>query len=91
MVADANLPDRGITVFPTDGLGQERFLCSADASNQGEHWSGPFPYENGPIRVWARQRAHLQPTFAPDGLRVVFTSDRSGWARIHEGLVDQGA
>jgi oligogalacturonide lyase len=91
MVADTNLPDRGIIMFPTDGSGQERLLCSADASNEGEHWAGPFPYENGPIRVQARQHTHPHPTFAPDGSRVVFTSDRSGWAQIYEVVVDQGA
>jgi oligogalacturonide lyase len=88
MVADTNHPDRGIITFPTDGTGSERILCSAASSNEGAHWAGPFPYENGPIRVLARQHTHPHPTFAPDGSRVVFTSDRSGWAQIYEVALD---
>lgn len=84
MVADTNHPDRGIVTFPSDGSGDHQVLCAADATNEGDHWRGPFPYEHGPIRVQARQHTHPHPTFAPDGSSIVFTSDRSGWAQIYE-------
>ncbi len=84
MVADTNHPDRGIVVFPTDGSGGYEVVCAADASNEGEHWKGPFPYENGPIQVQARQHTHPHPTFSPDGRRIVFNSDRSGHAQVYE-------
>ncbi len=84
MVADTNHPDRGIFTFATNGDGAYEVLCAADASNEGEHWKGPFPYENGPIRVQARQHTHPHPTFAPDGSRVVFNSDRDGRAQVYE-------
>jgi oligogalacturonide lyase len=84
MVADTNHPDRGIVTFPTDGGGGHEVLCAADSSNEGDHWRGPFPYEDGPIQVLVHHHTHPHPTFAPDGSCVVFNSDRSGWAQVYE-------
>ena len=29
------------------------------------------------------------PSFSPDGTRVVFTSDRTGYAQVYEVIIDQ--
>lgn len=85
MVADTNFPDTGIRIFdPRDGKGEPRTLCHPEASSIGEHWDGPFPYANGPIPVYAPQHTHPHPSFSPDGRRVVYTSDRSGFSEVYE-------
>ena len=32
----------------------------------------------------------FQPSFSPDGSRVVFTSDRTGWAQVYEAEIPGG-
>jgi oligogalacturonide lyase len=82
-VCDSNFPDRGLHLIPlsTEAPG---FLCASEASSEGAHWSGPFPYNDGPVAVEARQHTHPHPRFSPDGKHVVFTSDRTGHAQIYE-------
>lgn len=85
MVADTNFPDVGLQLFdPRDGVGEPTTLCFPEASSLGEHWNGPFPYEHGPVAVYAPQHTHPHPSFSPDGSRVVFTSDRTGRAQVYE-------
>jgi oligogalacturonide lyase len=85
MVADTNFPDIGLQLFdPRDHAGKPTVLCYPQASSQGEHWKGPFPYTNGPIKVYAPQHTHPHPSFSPDGKYVVYTSDVSGYAQIYE-------
>lgn len=85
MVADTTFPDRGLQLFdPRDGVGAPRTLCHPAASSVGAHWGGPFPYEHGPTEVYAPQHTHPHPSFSPDGARVVFTSDRTGYAQVYE-------
>lgn len=89
MVCDTHFPDDGLKVFdPRPGGGEPRPLCRPEASQMGEHWGGPFPYANGPIKVYAPQHTHPHPSFAPDMSRVVFTSDRTGYAQVYECLLD---
>jgi oligogalacturonide lyase len=88
-VCDTNFPDRGLHVIPVDsdeGAAVER-ICGSDATNEGKHWGGPFPYNDGPVAVEARQHTHPHPRFSPDGERIVFTSDRSGHAQIYEVML----
>ena len=88
MVADTNYPDRGIQLFnPLDGVGEPQLLCCPQASNAGEHWGGPFPYEQGPIKVNAPQHTHPHPSFSPDSRFVVFTSDKTGHAQVYEAEI----
>ncbi|MEZ4713559.1 MAG: oligogalacturonate lyase family protein [Caldilineaceae bacterium] len=85
MVADTNFPDIGIQVFdPLDGVGAPSTLCYPEASSLGEHWNGPFPYDNGPINVYAPQYTHPHPSFSPDKQFVIYTSDRTGFAQVYE-------
>jgi oligogalacturonide lyase len=85
MVADTNFPDIGLQLFnPRDGIGEPITLCYSESSSIGEHWKGPFPYEKGPIKVYAPQHTHPHPSFAPGGKHVVFTSDRTGHAQVYE-------
>ena len=85
MVADTNFPDVGLQLFdPLDGNGVPTPLCYPEASSQGDHWNGPFPYENGPIKVYAPQHTHPHPSFSPDSRFIVFTSDRTGDAQVYE-------
>ncbi len=88
-VCDTNFPDKGIHVIPLNAA--PNFLCASDASSEGAHWGGPFPYNNGPVAVEARQHTHAHPRFSPDGARVVFTSDRSGYAQIYEVEIEATA
>lgn len=88
MVADTNFPDIGIQLFdPRDGIGTPQTLCFPEASSLGTHWSGPFPYDNGPISVYAPQHTHPHPSFSPNSRFVVFTSDRTGYAQIYEAEI----
>ena len=88
MVADTNFPDIGIQLFdPTDGVGAPRTLCYPGASNAGAHWGGPFPYEDGPIKVYAPQHTHPHPSFSPDSRFVVYTSDGTGQAQVYEAEI----
>ena len=90
MVADTNFPDLGLQLFdPTDGVGAPTTLCHPAASSLGAHWAGPFPYADGPVAVHAPQHTHPHPSFAPDGSRVVFTSDRTGFAQVYEVTVGE--
>ncbi|NKB67878.1 MAG: hypothetical protein GKR89_12525 [Candidatus Latescibacteria bacterium] len=91
MVADTTFPDIGLQVFdPLDGVGHPRFLCGSHSSNIGAHWDiDHCPYDDGPIDVYAPQHTHPHPSFAPDGSRVVFTSDKSGHAQVYECLLEE--
>lgn len=83
MVADTNVPDIGIQLVHL-ATGRRDTVCFPCASNRGDHWAGPFPYDNGPIKVYAPQHTHPHPSFHPSGRRIVFTSDRDGWAHVYE-------
>ena len=88
MVADTNFPDIGIQLFnPRDGKGEPTVLCYPQATNEGTHWHGVFPYENGPIKVYAPQHTHPHPSFSPDNRYIVFTSDRTGYAQVYEAEI----
>ena len=89
LVCDTNFPDRGLHVIAQDG--EANYLCASAASSEGAHWGGPFPYNDGPVAVEARQHTHPHPRFSPDGTRVVFTSDRSGHAQIYEVALTEAA
>ncbi len=85
MVADTHFPDRGLQVFdPLDGKGEPTHLCQTLSSNEGAHWDADHcPYDDGPVKVYAPQHTHPHPNFSPDGKKVVFTSDRTGYAQIY--------
>ena len=83
-VCDTNFPDRGLHVYNIDDQDNAVSLCPSEASSEGKHWGGPFPYNDGPVAVEAAQHTHPHPRFSPDGSRVLFTSDRSGHAQIYE-------
>lgn len=87
-VCDTNFPDAGLHVIPLGGV--PSYLCASEASSEGAHWAHPFPYNDGPVAVEARQHTHPHPRFSPDGSRVVFTSDRSGHAQIYEVELEGG-
>ena len=86
MVTDTRDPDNGLQLFNLNGEDYEpQALCSTHLSNAGDHWSTDHcPYDDGPVKVYAPQHTHPHPNFSPDGKRVVFTSDRSGYAQLYE-------
>ena len=86
LVADTAHPDVGLILCdPRLECVEVQSLCDSKASNQGEHWrSDHCPYDDGPVTVYAPQHTHPHPNFSPDGQRVVFTSDRSGFAQVYE-------
>lgn len=90
-VCDTSFPDRGLHILGVDGDPDDataQFICASEATNEGAHWGGPFPYNDGPVAVQARQHTHPHPRFSPDGSRVVFTSDRTGHAQIYEAILE---
>ncbi|MBO9597434.1 MAG: PD40 domain-containing protein [Cohnella sp.] len=88
MVADTNFPDRGLLLFdPHRPEAGTVTLCYPQATSMGAHWAGPFPYDDGPVEVYAPQHTHPHPSFSPDGTRIVYTSDRSGFAQLYEVMV----
>lgn len=88
-VCDTNFPDRGIHVFSCDGeMDEAEFICTSQATSEGAHWSGPFPYNDGPVEVQARQHTHPHPRFSPDVSLILFTSDRTGCAQLYEAMLD---
>lgn len=90
MIADTNFPDNGIQLFnPQDGIGTPRTICFPQATSRGDHWAGSFPYDNGPIEVYAPQHTHPHPSFSPDSRFIVYTSDHSGFAQLYEATLPQ--
>jgi len=88
MVADTNFPDTGVHIFdPRENSTNQKSICLPESSSIGEHWAGPFPYANGPIKVYAPQHTHVHPNFAPDNSRIVYSSDVSGHAQIYECML----
>ena len=81
-VADTSFPDRGLHILDLE-TGAARFLHRSEAFSAGAHWAYPFPYNDGPIEVYAPQHTHPHPRFSPDGRHVVFTSDRSGHPQVY--------
>lgn len=91
LVCDTNFPDRGIHLVSLEGKphGGAETLCPSRSSSRGSHWGEPFPYNAGPVKVYAPQHTHPHPRFAPDGRSVIFTSDRTGHAQLYEVRLDQ--
>lgn len=83
LVCDTNFPDRGLHLLDLSGQAAPAFVHAPQASSQGAHWAHPFPYNNGPVTVYAPQHTHPHPRFSPDGTQIVFTSDRTGQAQVH--------
>ena len=86
IVCDTSFPDRGLHRLP---IGEDRGekLCEPRSSSVGAHWAGPFPYNDGPREVYAPQHTHPHPRPAPDGSRVLYTSDMSGYAQLYEVML----
>jgi oligogalacturonide lyase len=85
IVTDTTFSDTGLHVMDLHKADSPGFpLCRSDSSNIGSHWSTDrCPYDDGPIHVHAPQHTHPHPGFSPDGRRVVFTSDRTGFAQVY--------
>ncbi len=89
-MADTNFPVSGLILCdPRNEDTSYEVLCYPAATCQGAHWAGPFPYDNGPIKVDAPQHTHPHPSFSPDGRKVVYTSDKSGFSQVFEIDVPQ--
>jgi len=87
-VCDTAFPDIGLHVFDAhDRSAKAVKIANSWASSIGEHWAGPFPYNDGPREINAPQHTHPHPRFSPDGRRVLFTSDRTGDAQLYECLL----
>lgn len=55
-------------------------LAGSGSSNAGDLCD----FDHGPVKVFAPQHTHPHPAFSPDGLRVAFTSDRTGVVQPYE-------
>jgi len=85
MAADTNFPDTGVHLFdPRENSTKHKSICLPEASSIGKHWAGPFPYANGPVKVYAPQHTHVHPNFAPDNSLIIYTSDVTAHAQIYE-------
>ncbi|WP_116131074.1 oligogalacturonate lyase family protein [Tropicimonas sp. IMCC34043] len=83
LVCDTNFPDRGLHLLDLTGVRPPQFLHAPEASSRGDHWAHPFPYNDGPVKVYAPQHTHPHPRFSPSGDEVVFTSDKTGTAQVY--------
>jgi oligogalacturonide lyase len=86
MVCDTNFPDIGIHRIAMED-GRVEKLCEPKSSSVGAHWAGPFPYNEGPRKVYAPQHTHPHPRPSPDGSRVLYTSDATGHAQLYEVML----
>jgi oligogalacturonide lyase len=91
MVADTTYPDIGLQLFDPNNMEiPPRTLCYPEAWNLGAHWHTdhcPYDdddYKQGKWSVYAPQHTHPHPSFSPDGKRVVYTSDRTGFSQVYE-------
>lgn len=82
-VCDSTFPDRGIHLIDL-ATGEASALCTPGSSNAGSHWAAPFPYNDGPVEVYAPQHTHPHPRFSPDNRYVIYTSDAGGHAQLYE-------
>jgi oligogalacturonide lyase len=89
-VCDTNFPDQGLYTYDIDDEDDVLPLCQSNATSEGKHWGGPFPYNDGPVAVEAAQHTHPHPRFAPDNSRVLFTSDKTGHAQLYEVMLENG-
>lgn len=87
IVCDTNFPDQGIHRFSALQSANAELLCESKASSIGAHWAEPFPYNDGPRKVYAPQHTHPHPRPSPDGSRVLYTSDASGHAQLYEVML----
>ncbi len=85
-VCDTNFPDIGLHRFDA-GEDRAQKLCEPRSSSVGAHWAGPFPYNDGPRKVYAPQHTHPHPRPSPDGRRVLYTSDAGGHAQLYEVML----
>ena len=90
IIADTNFPDIGIQIFDPNNL-ENNFetICLPEATSVGDHWNGPFPYGNGPIKVYAPQNTHPHPRFSPDGKNIIYTSDKTGFSQIYQAGIPE--
>jgi oligogalacturonide lyase len=86
IVCDTKFPDIGVHRFSV-GDDRAQKLCEPKSSSVGEHWAGPFPYNDGPREVYAPQHTHPHPRPSPDGKRVLYTSDVTGHAQLYEVML----
>jgi oligogalacturonide lyase len=89
-VCDTNCPDRGLHYVRgrRRSCRRSRNRCaSARLPPKGKHWAGPFPYNDGPSRSKPRSTPIPIQGSQPDGSRVVFTSDKTGYAQIYEVML----
>jgi oligogalacturonide lyase len=89
-VCDTNAPDQGLQTYDIDDEDDVKPLCQSLASSQGEHWGGPFPYNDSPPALETALHTHPHPRFSPDNSRVLFTSDRTGHAQLYEVMLENG-
>lgn len=86
MITDTKHPDMGLVLFdPRKNTSPRQTVCYPEATSRGDHWHADHcPYDDGPTIVEAPQHTHPHPNFSPDGRKVVFTSDRTGFAQVYE-------
>jgi oligogalacturonide lyase len=84
IACDTTLPDIGL-VLVDPRTGTRRTLCHPRASCQGYQWALPEPIWTGPTpeAAYGPQWTHPHPSFSPDGRKLVYTSDVSGWPQVY--------
>jgi oligogalacturonide lyase len=88
IVCDTALPDVGLVlVHPYTGA--RRALCYPRASCQGYQWVQPEPIWEGPVpeTAYGPQWTHPHPSFSPDGQKVIYTSDASGYPQVYVAVL----
>lgn len=85
IATDTHNPDEGIFIVdPVTGARQ--WVCSTEASHQGEAWRPDAPTVTAQPgwddRELEAEWTHPHPAFSPDGSLVVFASDRCGTPQL---------
>lgn len=84
IACDTTLPDVGLVLIDPN-TGTRRPLCYPRASCRGYQWALPEPIWEGPTpeAAYGPQWTHPHPSFSPDGTKVVYTSDVSGYPQVY--------
>lgn len=98
LACDTHAPDIGLLVL-SPRSGKWRVLCYPRSSNKGTQWFEPLPAAASVVdpsehpkpgapldereSAYGPQWTHPHPSFHPDGRRVFFTSDTSGYPQVY--------
>ena len=87
MVCDTVHPDGGLQLIRPQ-TGEYEVFCYPESSSQGTQWPQSYP-ATGKVEenTYGPQRTHPHPSFSPDGRKVIYTSDRTGYSQVYVAIL----